>query len=297
LPDRPVLVVTGGARGVTARCLLALCGALKPRLAVFGRSEPTEIPDALMALDEVGLKRALLGAAKTGGKQYLPRELSLEVARIMATREAQHNTRLLRQAGAEVQYFPVDVADPAAVSLAVNEVRQRWGNIDGLIHGAGLTADKYIVEKTEAQFASVFNTKVTGLRALLDATRDDRLSLLVLFSSVAARYGNVGQSDYAMANEVLNKVARIEAAARPNCFVRAINWGPWDSGMVTPTLQRLFRERGVTIIESDVGAAAFVNELKFGLSGPDEVEVILGASLLADEGRSANVKSRSPEVV
>ncbi len=75
-----------------------------------------------------------------------------------------------------------------------------------------MLADKLIVDKTPAQFDRVFDTKVVGLRNLLAATSDDPLKVLCLFSSVAARTGNVGQVDYAMANEVLNKVAISERA-------------------------------------------------------------------------------------
>ncbi|WP_410959140.1 KR domain-containing protein, partial [Salmonella sp. 6084] len=88
-------------------------------------------------------------------------------------------------------------------------------------------------KKTLDGYDRVFETKVGGLCALLDATAGDSLKLVCLFSSVAARSGNVGQSDYAMANEILNKVALAEQARRgPGCLVRALGWGPWDSGMV-----------------------------------------------------------------
>ena len=122
--------------------------------------------------------------------------------------------------------------------LAVDEVRGAWGPISGVIHAAGVVADRRIGDKTHEQFDAVFETKVKGLRALLEATRPDPLRWILLFSSVAARLGNAGQSDYAMANEVLNKVAAFEAQQRPDCTVRSLCWGPWESGMVTPSLRR-----------------------------------------------------------
>ena len=56
------------------------------------------------------------------------------------------------------------------------------------------------------QFMKVFDTKLQGFRNLLQATANDKLTHICCFSSVSARIGNVGQVDYAMANEILNKV-------------------------------------------------------------------------------------------
>jgi len=66
------------------------------------------------------------------------------------------------------------------------------------------------------------------------------LDHLVLFSSVAGFYGNVGQTDYAIANEILSKAAHQFKTNHPNTKVSAINWGAWDSGMVSGELKVQF---------------------------------------------------------
>jgi len=98
--------------------------------------------------------------------------------------------------------------------------------------------------------------------------------MICLFSSVAGRTGNAGQADYAMANEVLNRVAQAEARQRPGCVVKSIGWGPWAGGMVTPLLKAKFDELGVPLIPLAEGAAAFVAELQ--AAARDEVEVVIG---------------------
>ncbi len=114
-----------------------------------------------------------------------------------------------------------------------------------------------------------------GLRALLDATREDPLDVLCVFSSVAARYGNAGQAAYAMANETSNRVARAEAGRRGRPpKVKVIDWGPWAGGMVTPELARRFEAHGVALLGLEEGAAAFAAELMEGARS--EVEVVLG---------------------
>ena len=103
--------------------------------------------------------------------------------------------------------------DAAAVTATFAEVRAAHGPIRGLIHGAGVLADKLIEQKTEEQFDLVYGTKVHGLRNLLAATAQDELRLIALFSSYTGRFGRTGQVDYAAANEVLNKIAQQQSRA------------------------------------------------------------------------------------
>ena len=186
----------------------------------------------------------------------------------------------MRQSRAQARYYPVDVTDPAELGQALAQVRSEWGPVTGLVHGAGVLADALIAAKTDDQFGRVFDTKVEGLRSVLAATKDDPLAVLCAFSSVAAQFGNPGQCDYAMANEVLNQVLSAEQARRPGCVVRAIGWGPWQGGMVTGELAGRFREAGVSLIDPDSGAAAFVTELG---PGPD-ARVILSAGARVGPG-------------
>jgi len=279
LASGAVLVVSGGARGVTPAALLALCRSHAPRLALLGRTALVDEDDVTRgATDEAGLKRALLEAAQRRGRTLSPAAIETEARPIVRSREVRAHLASLEDAGAEVVYLAADVTDQTALGRALDQVRASWGPIAGIVHGAGVLADKPIADKTLDQFDRVFDTKVRGLRNLLAATADDPLALVVLFSSVAARFGNVGQSDYAMANEVLNKVAGVEAAARgPACLVRSLGWGPWRGGMVSPALERHFAARGVPLIPLEVGATLLADELRAGADGPREV--LLGGML------------------
>jgi len=187
-----------------------------------------------------------------------------------------------------VVYRQVDLRDQVAVAAVIAEVRSEFGPIRGLLHGAGVLADKRIEEKTGDQFDLVYATKVGGFQALMAALADDDLRLMVLFSSSTARFGRSGQVDYAMANEVLNKYAWSQRASRPNCRVVALNWGPWDGGMVTPSLKSVFAAEGVGLIPLRAGALCLLAEIRAG--GPAEV-VILG------EGSQVPVIEPAPATV
>ncbi|MGF7473852.1 SDR family oxidoreductase, partial [Salmonella enterica subsp. enterica serovar Minnesota] len=67
-------------------------------------------------------------------------------------------------AGAQARYEAVDVTDAIALNAMLARVRSEWGPVIGVVHAAGVLADKRIAEKTDAQFDAVFSTKVEGLR-------------------------------------------------------------------------------------------------------------------------------------
>jgi NAD(P)-dependent dehydrogenase (short-subunit alcohol dehydrogenase family)/acyl carrier protein len=271
-----VVVMTGGGRGVTAWTAHVLATHVQPFLVLIGRSPaPTTEPDWLAPLEAPAeIKKAIL-THDFGGTPPTPVQLESAFRRRMANREIRNTLHRLEAAGAAVRYFQADVRDEAAVSAVLDEVRSNHGPIKALVHGAGLLKDKRITDKSPEDFSTVYDTKVGGLTALLNATRTDPLRYLILFSSVSARLGNQGQADYAMANETLNKMARQEADQRPGCRVIAINWGPWDGGMVTDTLKREFRRSGISLIPAEAGAVCMLQEMM----GDDDhpVEVLIGS--------------------
>ncbi|MGG4046146.1 SDR family oxidoreductase [Paenibacillus favisporus] len=275
IKQKGVIIVTGGARGVTAAALQALAETASLRFVLLGRTALTEEPEMFKhANTEAELRQILFDLYQSDGKNITPRELSTRVQAILANREIKETLHTLKQLGSHASYYAVDIQDQQALAHTLSEVRREWGQITGIIHGAGVLADKKIADKTPESFDLVFRTKVQGLRNLLAVTQQDPLDLLVLFSSIAARLGNIGQCDYAMANEILNKIAVVQASQRgADCIVKSFNWGAWDGGMVTPSLRTHFTNRGVNLIPIEQGARAFVDELLFG--DREQIEVVI----------------------
>jgi len=104
-----------------------------------------------------------------------------------------------------------------------------------------------------------------------------------MFSSSTGRFGRTGQVDYAVANEILNKSAQEEAAQRSDCRVLSLNWGPWDGGMVTPALKKVFAEEGVAVIDLKAGADYLVEEIATPPGGPVELVILGGREEAASE--------------
>jgi hypothetical protein len=268
-----VLIVSGGARGVTAAALSSIC-KIGPRLALLGRTSLVDEPaETRGATTDADIRRALLARAQAKGVAIAPKELAREAKLILDCREIRENIAALQGAGAEVSYHSIDVRSAEAVRVCVDDVRKTWGPIQGIIHGAGVLADALLGNQTDDQFDRVFGTKIDGLRHLLAATADDPLDLLIVFSSVAGRLGNSAQGAYAMANETLSCVAADERARRgERCLVRSLAWGPWAGGMVTPGLARLFEKAGVELIALESGAEALAREIA---SEDDSAQVVL----------------------
>ena len=268
-----LVIVSGGARGVTAEAALAAVQQWKCRLAILGRSpEPAAEPEWLRgASSDAEIKQALIRNLPRG---TLPKEIESQFRQVLAGREVTSTLNRLRALGTPVEYHAVDIRDLAAVRLLLVQLQNQHGAIRGVIHGAGVLADQRIEDKTREQFDRVYQTKVTGLRNVLGAIRHDQLRVLCLFSSYTARYGRVGQCDYAMANEVLNKLARQFSIENRQCHVVSFNWGPWDGGMVTGGLKKLFAAEQVGLIPLADGANLVVQELSQTESRPVEVLVL-----------------------
>uniref|UniRef100_A0AAU2VK49 SDR family oxidoreductase n=1 Tax=Streptomyces sp. NBC_00008 TaxID=2903610 RepID=A0AAU2VK49_9ACTN len=275
ISSESVIVATGGARGVTAAALLDLARAHRPRIVLLGRTEPAAEPAGLAsATDEPALTRLLAERSGPDAADTSPARIAERARSILAAREVRATVAGLEAAGSPVRYIRVDARDGDALAAALCDVRETWGPVTGIVHGAGVLADSRITDKTDEQAELVMSTKVDSLRALLAATADDPLDTICLFSSVAAVFGNPGQGDYAMANEVLHQVASAEQSARPGSLVRCVAWGPWQGGMVTPALAAHFDRSGVPLIPLEQGAAAFTAELD-GAAG--EARVVLAA--------------------
>lgn len=272
-----VVLVTGGARGITSRVAVELARRYGCRLELVGRSplpSPTEPELTAGIQDPTALRRRLVEADPGAG----PAEIESRLRRLLADREIRETLAEIDQAGAPVAYHSVDVRDAEAFGKVIETIYEERGRVDGVIHGAGTIDDKLLSRKTRESFDRVFDTKVNGAltleRHLRDGTR-----FVVFFSSVAGVYGNRGQTDYAAANDLLDKLAlrlnrRIEGRAV------SVAWGPWGgAGMVTPELEREYERRGIGLIPLEEGVRSLIDELERGPESEPNVVIVSGAGV------------------
>ena len=273
----PVILVTGGARGITARAAVALASRYRARILVVGKSPlpPGEESAGTAAIESPRqLKGALIDQVRRAGGTPEPAAIEAACARLLRDREIRGTLRAIRDTGAEVAYMQCDLANADEFGRLLDEIYSSHGAIHGVIHGAGVIEDRLVADKDPRSFDRVLGAKVTGAMVLAQSLKPDSLRFLAFFSSVSGRFGNRGQADYAAANEVLNKLAAHLDAQWPARVV-AINWGPWDgSNMVGEEVRDQFVRRGVQLIEPSAGSNALIEELLAGRKG--EPEIILG---------------------
>lgn len=283
-PSQPlgplVVLATGGARGVTAECLRELAQPGNT-LVLVGRSTLDVEPAAVAACagaDE--LRQLFIAEARGSASKPKPVEIQRRVAAVLAGREMRANIEDFRRLGAVVDYRAADVLDEGALAALIADVEARHGPIGGVVHGAGVIEDKLLADKTDASWSRVVETKVLGLALLQRHLRPASLRFLSVFSSVAGRYGNSGQSDYASANELMNRLCcQLRDQWQGQVEVHALCWGPWDatrfgSGMVTAETEAKFAAKGVILVDAATGRRLFREAVSRPPGGA--VEIVCG---------------------
>jgi acyl transferase domain-containing protein/NAD(P)H-dependent flavin oxidoreductase YrpB (nitropropane dioxygenase family)/NAD(P)-dependent dehydrogenase (short-subunit alcohol dehydrogenase family)/acyl carrier protein len=269
-PDSVVLL-TGGARGITAALSRSLASEYRCRLEFVGRTcleTASDKPEYASARDPKALRQRVL--ADSPG--LAPAAVEKRCAHILAAREIRQTLDAICEAGGQANYTQLDVRDMDRFGEFVEGLYRRYGRIDGVIHGAGVVEDKLVRDKSVESFTRVFETKVRGAVTLYKALRDD-VGFVVFFSSVASVFGNRGQADYAAANDILDKLAHA-LQARVQGRVLSVNWGPWaGKGMVSPELEREYARRGIGLIPLHDGVEALLHELREG--DREDVQIIM----------------------
>ncbi|MEM9445730.1 MAG: SDR family NAD(P)-dependent oxidoreductase [Verrucomicrobiota bacterium] len=276
LSDKDLVLVIGGARGITSEISQEIAQATRSKFILVGRSELTteEDPSFVGIEDENGLKKKIIELSTQSGKKLHIKEVADQVKRIMAAREIRKSLMHIGTFASHVEYHSCDVTNTNELKKLIDDIDKKHGGIDALIHGAGVLEDKYLIDKAADSFDRVWKTKIDPMLTLSEVLDPKRLKLAMIFSSVSGFFGNPGQGDYAAANETLNRMAR-RLRNLWKTKVIAMNWGPWSgAGMVTPEVQRQFVSRGIPMVHVPAGRRAAVQEIYYH-KGP-QVRLVIG---------------------
>ena len=179
--------------------------------------------------------------------------------------------RALEAAGAEILVVTADIADRDQVAAAVRAVQDRFGPINGVVHGAGMQGDAYFGlahELCDASSYEHFRAKVLGLGALAATLDLDQLDFCITLSSLATVLGAIGHAAYAAANAAMDGLAE-QLFADGHRRVLTVDWDSWQNGedkeylggAATIAKYRMSYAEGVQAVERALTAVGCVPHL------------------------------------
>ncbi len=219
-----IVLVSGGAKGITCELALALAQKTKAQFALIG-SSPLPDPSADPQANELA-----------------------------------RNLGRFQKLGVRHGYLQADVTDLAAVQKAVREIERRFGPVTAILHGAGVTFLRLFRDKELDEFLRCVRIKARGLYNLLNAVPPARLKALHVISSVLGKTGMRGQADYALANAWLDGAVRTVKSAHPRVHCLSLGYTAWaGTGLAqrVGTLDSL-RSIGVMPVSVQEGVAAYL---------------------------------------
>ncbi len=281
LDSDTVFVVTGAAGSIVSAItadLAAASGGTFYLLDLVPQPDPDNPDLKRIITDKENLKRDLFTRIQARGERATPALVEKELAGLERAKAAQTAIDAVRAAGGTSHYFSVNLTDAEAVARVIDQVRQRHGRIDVLLHAAGLERSHFLLDKDRREFDQVFDVKADGFFNLFRAIGEMPLGATVAFSSIAGRFGNAGQTDYSSANDLLCKITSNFRTTRPTTRGIVIDWTAWGGiGMATRgSIPKMMELAGIDMLPPEAGIPLIRRELT---AGSTRGEIVIGQRL------------------
>jgi 3-oxoacyl-(acyl-carrier-protein) synthase/acyl carrier protein/NAD(P)-dependent dehydrogenase (short-subunit alcohol dehydrogenase family) len=281
LDENTVFLITGAAGSIVSAITADLAAASGGTFYLLDLvPEPdADSPDLKrFVTDKEGLKRELFARIQARGERATPALVEKELAALERAQAARSAIDAVRAAGGTPHYFTVNLTDAEGIARVINQVRERSGRIDVMLHAAGLDRSHSLADKEPHEFDLVFDVKSDGFFNLLHAIGGMPLKAMVAFSSIAGRFGNVGQTDYSSANDLLCKITSSFRTTRPGTRGIAIDWTAWGGiGMATRgSIPRVMEMAGIDMLPPEAGIPLIRRELT---TGGTRGEIVIGERL------------------
>lgn len=126
--------------------------------------------------------------------------------------EAKQAIQYMTSKGTKVYAEPIDITNEKSVADVIAKIQENMLPLRGIIHGAVVLDDGFIVDMTRDRFITSYHAKVGGLLNLHKHTKHIPLDFLISFSSISALIGNAGQANYVSSNSFLDQFAHFRRA-------------------------------------------------------------------------------------
>lgn len=217
--------------------------------------------------------------------------------------------RRLEDAGSSAVYVQADITNKEEAEYVVKKAKTSYGKVNGVIQGAGIIRDSFLLNKSREEFDQVIRPKVLGTMWLNDAVEKENPDFFICFSSTSAVLGNVGQSDYAFGNSYMDHFMNMRSAQDSDTISLSLNWPLWkEVGMqVDERTVETMKKAGFYPLEKEEGKEAFAVALSSGFSqftvfyGDEQIDNHVHQlyerkdNIQADEGTGRNIESFDSE--
>ncbi|MCO7124506.1 SDR family NAD(P)-dependent oxidoreductase [Sporolactobacillus shoreicorticis] len=267
-PDDYVLV-TGGGRGITRVCALALQEKTNCGLVIVGRTHlPSGDEEWMTMTDEAfaDYKNTYLVNEKQKHHDKTLLELTDAYHQMANARMLFRNIEQLNKKGKKVIYRHCDVTSQQDCVHLKAVLQQKNIHIKGIINGAGLPSFGKVPHKNEELARKVVEVKADSLFLLERYFINDQTEFVISMGSISGRFGMDGQVDYSAGADLIVKYSK-KLSLEKGVYAKVIGWPAWDKvGMAaTEDVKRVQQEdRGLSYLSPEEGASIFVQELFYG---------------------------------
>src|SRR5258708_18047364 len=152
-----LVLVTGGARGITAECMVGVSSKFAGKLVLLGRTAlDTEEPAwANGEPSSEQLYERALGFLKQNHPSPTPMQAKRLVGEVISRRQARETLDRIRANGVECAYYAVDVTDGNSMAEVLQNVHQQYGPLTSILHVPGNIADKRTEQKVTKHLPSL----------------------------------------------------------------------------------------------------------------------------------------------
>ncbi len=177
----------------------------------------------------------------------------------------QQQIQALQQLGGEVLYLTAEVANVDDMQRVIQAAKQRFGNIQGVIHSALVMASSLIKDMSEDIFKQALDPKSKGCFILNQVTSKEAVDFVLFFSSFITLKGDMGVGNYTAGCAFQDAYVYYLRTVyqRP---ATVINWGHWgEIGIAAnPRFKQIIKNLDVETLHTNEGIEGFQAVIKSG---------------------------------
>ena len=191
--------------------------------------------------------------------------------------------------GDRCSFVKTDVSQSQSVQSLIKRVKADHGSIDVIVNNAGILQDQTLEKMDEEEFDKVIQVNMRGVylctKYAAEVMREQGSGVILNASSVVARFGNFGQTNYVASKAGLEGMTKVWARelGKHGIRVNAVAPGFIKTDMIAGMPEKIIKMMEAKVPLKRWGKSEDVADLYCFLAS-DEASYISGAILPVDGG-------------